>query len=393
MTQHVGDQRIARLQAMMREEGIDALLCIKPEHAFYLSGFNPIIWSHPVVAVLPVEGEPSLLLNVLRDDHSRADAWVSDIRLYGKWGVKETMGPDWTRALLAILEERKLTEGVLGIEEGFVSLQRMKTFRELCPKASFRDASKLLMTARMRKEPYEVDCIRKASALADAGVEAAIAALRDRASEREASVRAMAAMNQAWVDRFPDDEVCDFGSLEGGVQNGLWCWTLIGDRVAINCDNPTNRRPVEGELATIFTWTVINGCHAENERTVAIGTPKEEPGKAFEALLEIRAGAESALRPGVTFAELYGAARAGYQRLGYEKYLPGRIGHGVGLGAHEAPSIGPDNQLAMEPGMTFTFEPNLRIPSFGGLQHSDTVLITDDGYEFLTRTDRGFLRV
>jgi Xaa-Pro dipeptidase len=43
--------------------------------------------------------------------------------------------------------------------------------------------------------------------------------------------------------------------------------------------------------------------------------------------------------------------------------------------------------------MVLTFEPNLRIPPWGGLQHSDTVLITEDGNEFLTTTENGFIQV
>jgi Xaa-Pro dipeptidase len=43
--------------------------------------------------------------------------------------------------------------------------------------------------------------------------------------------------------------------------------------------------------------------------------------------------------------------------------------------------------------MLVTFEPNLRIPEWGGLQHSDSVLITDTGCEFLTHTERGLLQV
>ena len=43
--------------------------------------------------------------------------------------------------------------------------------------------------------------------------------------------------------------------------------------------------------------------------------------------------------------------------------------------------------------MLCTFEPNLRIPEWGGLQHSDSVLITAAGKEFLTTTPRGYIEV
>jgi Xaa-Pro dipeptidase len=62
----------------------------------------------------------------------------------------------------------------------------------------------------------------------------------------------------------------------------------------------------------------------------------------------------------------------------------------MGLGPHEHPSIDPRSEIVLEPGMMITLEPNLRFP-WGGLQHSDTILITPGGHEVLTRTPSGFL--
>jgi Xaa-Pro dipeptidase len=65
----------------------------------------------------------------------------------------------------------------------------------------------------------------------------------------------------------------------------------------------------------------------------------------------------------------------------------------MGLGAHEEPSMEAKSDLVLQPNMVLTFEPNLRIPPWGGLQHSDTVLITESGHEFLTKTENGFIQV
>ena len=393
MNVNIGAERVRRLREGMRERGIDALVCLKPQNSFYLSGFNPIIYSHPVVAILPVRSEPVLLVHALRDDHARHSAWVSDIRLHGAWSTKKTMGHDWLAALGAILGERGLAGGTLGIEGDFVSVGLMRQLDERLPGARFEDASGLILHARMIKEPAEIELTRAAARIADIGMEQAIQVAAERKSEREISVRAMAAMNRAWLEHYPDAEVADFSSLEGGVQNGLWCYCLVGDRVLLNCDNPTLRVPAEGELAMIVIWTNCDGLHAEDERTVAFGELDDERRRAYEAVLRIRAEAQGAMRPGATCADVYAAAKAVYERLGYGEYLPGRIGHGMGLGPHEHPSFGPTDRTVLEPGMIMTFEPNLRIPVWGGLQHSDTALITDDGFEFLTHTRRDLIRV
>lgn len=385
--------RTQRLRDSMRARGIDALICLKPESSFYLSGFNPIIYSHPVIAILPLEGEPVLLVHALRDDHARASAWVKTIRLYGAWSTKITMGPNWQEALGSILAELGVDRGTLGIEDDFLPLSRVRQLQALAPHATFADASALVQKARLIKDAQEIADARIAAKIADAGMAAAIEALRARASEREVSIDAMAAMNQCWLKDFPDIEVCDFGSLEGGAQNGLWCWCLTGERVLINCDNPTLRKPAEGEIATVFIWTNCNGTHAENERSVAVGQLPPERLHGYESILKIRERVRPLLRPGTPVAALFEEARAGYEAQGLLRYLPGRIGHGMGLGAHEAPSLDGKTDVVLEPGMLFTFEPNLRVPEWGGLQHSDTLLVTDTDVEFLTRTPNDFIQV
>jgi Xaa-Pro dipeptidase len=161
----------------------------------------------------------------------------------------------------------------------------------------------------------------------------------------------------------------------------------------MNSAPPTIRRPVDGELQWTVIWTAVDGMHAENERTVAIGLIDSERRRAFETVLEIRDEVLPHLRPGVSCAEVYDVARQGYLRRGYGDHLPGRIGHGLGLGPHEQPSLGPHDDLVLEPGMTVTIEPNLRVPSFGGVQHSDSVLITEAGPELLTTTRRDLIQV
>ena len=393
MNTNIGAARTAGLQEGLRARGIDALISFKPENSFYLSGFNPIIYSHPVVALLPAKGESAVLVHALRDDHARASSWVRDIRLYGAWSTKKTMGPNWLDALREMLVERGVADGVLGFEGDYLPVQRFEQLKKLLPGARFEDTSDLLEHSRYVKDAEEIRCARIAARLTDIGMDAALAAIAGGASERAVAIRAQAAMNELWLSDYPDIEVCDFGSLEGGVQNGLWCWCLTGERVLVNTDNPSVRKPKPGEIAVIFIWANCNGVHAENERAVAIGKLPAERKAAYDAVLEIRERVTPWMRPGVRCADLYDKAKQEYIRLGYERYLPGRIGHGLGLGAHEHPSLDSRPTITLEPGMLITFEPNLRIPEWGGLQHSDSVLITADGNEFLTTTRRGYIEV
>ena len=57
--------KYGKVQAKLAEQGLDGLVCFKPQNTFYLSGFNPILYSHPVVVVLPAVGHPVLLCHCL----------------------------------------------------------------------------------------------------------------------------------------------------------------------------------------------------------------------------------------------------------------------------------------------------------------------------------------
>ena len=387
-----GTERMARLRQGMREQQVDALVCMKPQSAFYLSGFNPILFSHPVVAILPLEGELTILVHALRDDHARQSAWASDIRLFGAWSTKKSMGPDWLAALQSILEEKGVLTGTLGVDGDFLPLERLRQFEQRFARARLKDASGLIMRARMVKDPAEIEAMRASCRLADTGMQAALGVVGAGKTERQVAVEAMVAMNRAWASGYPEHEVGSFGSLEGGVHNALWSFCLAGDHILVNADNPSHRVIAEGEIAWTFVGAACSGMHSENERSVAIGKLSDEKRRAFDAVLEINQVLYPAVRPGVSFADLFGVAKRAYERLGYGVYLPGRIGHGIGLGPHEEPSISPREELLLEPGMIVTIEPNLRIPEWGGLQHSDTVLITDAGFDFLTTTERGLIQ-
>lgn len=60
-------------------------------------------------------------------------------------------------------------------------------------------------------------------------------------------------------------------------------------------------------------------------------------------------------------------------------------GHGIGLGTHEGPWIAEGSKDRLAPNMVISIEPGIYLKGWGGFRHSDTVLVTEDGWELLTR--------
>ncbi|MDR2796885.1 MAG: Xaa-Pro peptidase family protein [Treponema sp.] len=69
-----------------------------------------------------------------------------------------------------------------------------------------------------------------------------------------------------------------------------------------------------------------------------------------------------------------------------KKSMPHALGHGIGLEAHESPSLRnrADNDWVLKPGMIFTLEPGLYDPAHGGCRLENDILLTEAGTEVLT---------
>jgi Xaa-Pro dipeptidase len=71
-----------------------------------------------------------------------------------------------------------------------------------------------------------------------------------------------------------------------------------------------------------------------------------------------------------------------------KKIMPHALGHGIGLEAHEAPSLRnrADNEWVLESGMVITLEPGLYDPVHGGCRLENDFLVTASGAEVLTNS-------
>ena len=121
-----------------------------------------------------------------------------------------------------------------------------------------------------------------------------------------------------------------------------------------------------------------------NEPFFSIILTKDEH-ELFQHMMNARNAALGMLKSGVRAADVDAEARNYLIRYGLENHLLHRTGHGIGLGNHEAPFVAEGSSDILEENMIISIEPGIYIEGVGGYRHSDTVRITKDGYELLTR--------
>jgi Xaa-Pro aminopeptidase len=133
---------------------------------------------------------------------------------------------------------------------------------------------------------------------------------------------------------------------------------------------------------------ILAGYCSDRTRTVHVGRPSSEARYLYEAVLEAQQAAIAAVRPGVTAAEVDGAARRTLRKRKLARYFTHSTGHGLGLEIHEAPRLAAGHTQTLEPGEVITIEPGVYVPGECGVRIEDVVVVTASGCEVLTPTDK-----
>lgn len=221
---------------------------------------------------------------------------------------------------------------------------------------------------RRTKSELEVRLLREAARVTDMALEEVRAQLRPGVSEREIA---------AQIEYV-------FGT--NGARSAFFPCVIAGVDDPIPIRLPTDRRLERGDSVMLDIGAEVEGYQADASRTYVLGTPTAEQKRAWDVVRRAYDAALAVTRPGVPCVELDRAARAVIEEAGYA--VAHRVGHGIGLAtSFEWPSLDSE-EAPLEPGVTICIEPGVYVPGAGNVKLEDDVLITDDGHELLTRSDR-----
>jgi Xaa-Pro dipeptidase len=363
-------RRLERLEAAVADADLEVFLVTSFDSIYYLTGagFEPL--ERPFFLAVYPRGvrAPTLLVPKLDAEHmEKAREKVVRIQIRNYWDYPALEGRRWVDGLRTILGGARR----LGIEP---SLRRdiADERRDLSV-----DVAPLVEGLRLVKSPEEVAMIRRAAHYADRGVEELLAAAYRGASVAEGFART-GALSRAIIR-----EVADWEILTTRVLLATWAAPRSAQPHSVP---DLNHRLREGPHVAL-SFLRVNGYAAESERTFFTATPSPEDRRTFRAMEEARALAFGMIRPGVACGEVDAAVNEFLRAEGYvgEECRLHRTGHGIGLGNHEAPWVAEGSADVLAENMVISVEPGIYLKGLGGFRHSDTVLVTRDGYERLTR--------
>lgn len=243
---------------------------------------------------------------------------------------------------------------------------RVAKLRERYPQAVLHDLAPHLDSLRAIKTAEEIAVLRRNGRLSAEAVAAAMLATRPGLFEYEIEAAALHVIFRGGA-RGPA-----FAPIVGsGPNTCVWHY------------DENDRRVEDGDLVLMDFGADLGHMAMDITRTWPANgrfTPAQR--EIYAAVLAVQTACIEAYRPGATARDVQDHVDQVMRRLGLDpRGLRGGFGHGVGLATHDVPLGG-----ALAEGMVFAIEPALYIPETNtGIRIEDTVLITRDGCEVLTR--------
>jgi Xaa-Pro dipeptidase len=157
----------------------------------------------------------------------------------------------------------------------------------------------------------------------------------------------------------------------------------FGKRSAFPHAIPSKDRLKSGDALILSFGAQVGGYTVECERSFCIGKPNDYAKRLFDAMLAAHDSAAENLKQGAVAEEVDKKSLDQIRKAGFGKFLKHRTGHGIGLEAHESPWIAEGDRTVLQESMTFSCEPGVYDPDWGGFRHSDTVVVRKDKGEII----------
>jgi len=356
--------RIGKLQTLMRQRKVAALLVEAGSSLRYFTGIDWWRSERTTAAVIPAEGKTVVVTPFFEEPSIRETLKLTaDVR---PW--KEDESP--FELIAGAMREHAAADGPLAVEATtrFFIIDRLRQTwgagREIV------SGDDLVRACRMVKSPAEL-------ALMQAANDVTIAALK------HVHGRVAAGMHGPDILKMMVEAT---EALGGKHEFSL---VLLNEASAYPHGSEKPQTVRRGSVVLIDTGCTVHGYQSDISRSWIFGEPSVRQREVWNT---VKRGQEIALETakiGVPVGAIDRAVRAYYEGKGWSKDygLPGtshRTGHGIGMDGHEPPYLVRSDTTPLEAGMCFSDEPGIYIPGEFGIRMEDCWYMTEAGPKLFT---------
>lgn len=364
---------LPRLDALMDEAGLDALVLRSGQNFTYLSGvvYPGTLQRHmdltdstrPVFLVWPRKGEPVVLTNKTAAGLAERDGWIDKVLLY------EAYVDAPYQKLAALLQDTGLGKARIGFEKDYISAEHWDELARHAPGVVKEDCTKLMDRVRWIKTDAEVALIRRAADLLDDAYLEAFRRIRPGDTERKVHADLMGTclrLGFEWAHGI-------FNVFRNTVPYGGESDMVIEKGDAIRTDY----------VGYLLSYP------GHQSRTVIVGEPTAGQRRDYAINIEVHRKTIDRCRAGANVHDLWRGCMDEYGKHGWPDHHM-LIGHGVGPWWHQQePILRRRSEMVLEEGMVLALEPHV---NFWHVQ--DMILVKKGAPELLSprfNTDEPFV--
>jgi Xaa-Pro dipeptidase len=380
------EYRCKKLQEYMISESLDAVIIVQNADLFYFTG---TVQSGNLY--VPVSGQP---LFMVRKEASRARM---------ESGLKEVMPFRSMKDIPAILTQYGYPEPKrIGLELDVLPVNFYQKYQTLYPNAVFLDATPLIRQVRMIKSHYEIHLMKDAADQVDRVYLRAKEIIRvgmtdlELAADLEYTARKEG--HQGLIRMRGFNSELFYAQIFSGTDSAVPGYPdtpLGGMGLNPSFGQSAGLKLIErGEPVIIDFAGCVDGYLSDQTRIFSVGKPSDRLRKAYDDMLEIEALMARVIEVGMSWGTLYDVCFKRACDMGYEDNFMGArgsqvsfIGHGLGIEIDEYPFIARGfNNMPMEIGMAFAFEPKVVFPGEGAIGIENTFYLSNEGLKRLTHS-------
>ncbi len=373
------ETRTGLLQQHLRDTGIDFAVLTDGDSIAYFGGYWNYLgleFGRPTLMVVPANDAVAIITPLMESHMCREMTWVENVV---PW--EDGDGAPWGDAMRPLFGTGKIT---LGIEAAKTPPIIAGYIGARIPRAQITDISRLVGEMRTIKDPQEITILRQAGQVAIAMVEAGRDALGEGVPEYELALAVIAGGTRKAAefldpvrDRFHSPTIHGLQVLQSGHDT-----CMVHRRSSV-------RRLQKGDPIYFCFCGMVNFKHYKLgfDRNFFIGSATDEQARNHETTIAAQMAALGAIRPGAIAEDVHATADAVYREAGH---APGyRTGRAIGYSFLESPELKVGDKTVLKPGMSFAVDGGITVEGQYGTRVGDSIIVTEDGYEYLTPFPKG----